>query len=96
VISSLAGNINVQPLTGDNLVVNNACSSTFGAATPDLKFGTLNVSGDPTYVNTSGSTWFLASTLNGVYGSLLVSAPSISYFGGGRPARRSGSRRPPE
>jgi hypothetical protein len=44
---------NVGQVTG---IVNlSACSADFGAASPTLTFGTLNVTGDPTYFNTNGS-----------------------------------------
>lgn len=43
----------LQNVTG--LVNMTACSTTFGAATPDLNLGQMNIKGDPTYFNTAGS-----------------------------------------
>jgi uncharacterized protein YkwD len=58
----------------DTAVTNiTACTSSFGAATPDLKLGVLNVSGDPTYFNTAGDV-SLSSVSNTSGGDLALIA----------------------
>jgi fibronectin-binding autotransporter adhesin len=68
---------NVQQVPGIvNLTAGNTC---FGASTPNLRFGTLNVTDDPTYFNTNGSLIMLGGVpaSNGANLALIASGDII-------------------
>ena len=73
-------NTNVDHISG---VVNvTACNAHIGARTPDLKLGTLNVSGDPTYFNTGGDVTLNSGVTSSGAALAILASGNISISGG--------------
>jgi hypothetical protein len=81
-VNACGGNVLAYVDDVSGLVNMKAASTSFGAATPSLKFGTLDVSGDPTYFNTGGSLLLNSIAATGGFDLALLAAGNVVVTGG--------------